>query len=360
LSEHNLQALLISWFESRKRPLPWRQIRHWYNVWISEVMLQQTQVEQVIPYYLKFIKRFPSVDRLAEASEQEILKVWEGLGYYSRARNLHSAANIIVAQFNSSLPPDIKTLLKLPGFGPYITRAVLSIAFNLPYGVVDGNSKRVIARLFSLADDIGSAGTYKKIQNIIDRLVEPVAPRQFNEAMMELGALVCKPLKPLCQQCPLTELCLARSQGLENKLPVKSKKAKIPLVESIAFIFLNQGEFMMVKRPGSGLLAGMWEFPRINFQDGQTIENFDNGFVSKFFKNRARQIKCLSPIKHTYTHFHLLLHSKLFLSGKREVDFSGYEQCRWLNLQELKDLPLHGAVKKIIRQLEADSVSIAD
>jgi len=201
-----IQSKILTWFRENKRTLPWRREKNWYYIWISEVMLQQTQVETVIPYYQKFIRKFSTVESLAKSSQEEVLKVWEGLGYYTRARNIHHAAKIIVEKYNSSLPPSRDELLNIPGFGHYTTAALLSLVFNQSYGVVDGNVKRVISRLYAIKDDIRNPKTHHKIQELVDNLLPSNYPGEFNEAMMELGATICTSRSPLCSLCPITTI----------------------------------------------------------------------------------------------------------------------------------------------------------
>jgi A/G-specific adenine glycosylase len=356
----SLQQKLLSWFASNRRLLPWRKSSDWYKIWISEVMLQQTQVEQVIPYYLRFIGKFKNVNHLAVAAEEEVLKVWEGLGYYSRARNLHRSAKIIVNRYKSCLPRNLDDLQKLPGFGPYTANAVLSIAFNQPYGVVDGNIKRVISRLFALSEDIRKPASHKKIQQLMDSLLPPGKSGPFNEAMMELGALVCQPAKPGCTECPLKMNCLAYQQGIEKEIPYRSKRKKIPTYESVAFIIRYGDEYLLVKRGPEGMLGGMWEFPTFRLQQGETIEKFEKSFFSRHQFNQNLQKKYWPPINHSYTHFKLILHSVLIIKKKKEFPLDGYLEYRWNSLNALKKLPLHKAIWKVLEQIEKDLISITN
>jgi len=360
LDTKSLQQNLLSWFTEKRRLLPWRESSDWYKIWISEVMLQQTQVEQVIPYYLRFIGKFSNVNKLAVAAEEEVLKVWEGLGYYSRARNLHHSAKIIVNEYESRLPCNLNELQKLPGFGPYTSNAVLSIAFNQPYGVVDGNVKRVISRLFALSGDIRKSASHKKIQKLMDSLLPPGKPGLFNEAMMELGGLVCQPTRPGCTECPLKRYCQAYQQGIENDLPYRSKREKIPTYESVAVIIKCGDEYLLVKRGPEGMLGGMWEFPTFRLQKDVTIKKLEKSLFSKQPDNQTIQKKYWPPINHSYTHFKLILHSVLMINVRPDFTLNGYKESRWKSLEALKKLPLHKAIWKVLERVEKDLISITN
>jgi len=359
LPDLHLHSKIRTWFRKNKRPLPWRGEKNWYYIWISEVMLQQTQVEQVIPYYHKFIKKFNTVEQLAKASQEEVLKIWEGLGYYSRARNLHRAAKIIVDKYHSTLPPIREELLKIPGFGPYTTNAVLSLVFNQPYGVVDGNIKRVLSRLFAIEDDIRESKTQNKIQQLMDNLLPSKYPGEFNEAMMELGATTCTPTAPLCPACPLSKDCQARIKKLEGILPYKSKRAKIPTIRSVACIVYHQDLFLLVKRPEHEMLAGLWEFPVFKLNNGYSDSDFNISSIRNQFNLDISLKKSWPAIKHSYTHFHLNLYSKLFEAVSSEFLSEFYEDYRWLGIDDIKKLPVHKAMWKVLNTTEAELVAIA-
>ncbi len=360
MDKKSLQQKLLSWFAENKRLLPWRDSPDWYKIWISEVMLQQTQVEQVVPYYLRFIRKFNNVNQLAGATEEEVLKVWEGLGYYSRARNLHRSAKIIVNEHQCRLPRNLDKLKKLPGFGPYTTNAVLSIAFNQSYGIVDGNIKRVISRLYTLSEDIRRPSSHKKIQNLMDSLLPPGKSGLFNEAMMELGALVCQPAKPGCAECPLNKNCLAYQQGIEKDLPYRSKGEKIPTYESVAFIIRHGDEYLLVKRGSEGMLGGMWEFPTFRLQKGDTLKQFEESLFSRKPFNQTIRKKYWPPINHSYTHFKLILHSVLMINVWPDFPLEGYKEYRWKSLKALKKLPLHKAIWKVLERVEKDLIAITN
>ncbi len=269
---------LLGWFHIHKRTLPWRQNRDPYRVWVSEIMLQQTRVDTVIPYYERFMERFPSVTALAEAPEPEVLKCWEGLGYYSRARNLQAGAREVVDKYNGVIPDDADAVAGLKGIGPYTRGAVMSIAFNRPEPAVDGNVMRVLSRYFCLEDDIAKPRTRVQLEHLARSLIPEGAAGDFNQALMELGALVCTPKSPGCLTCPVMVHCQGRLAGKETVLPIKTK-AKPPREERrlVALIEGNgahAGKVLVRQRPETGLLAQMWELPHLledgGNQDGQT------------------------------------------------------------------------------------------
>lgn len=258
------QTDLLNWYDENKRDLPWRKDQDPYKVWVSEVMLQQTQVDTVIPYFYRFMEQFPTVYELASADEQEVLKAWEGLGYYSRARNLHNAVREVVSEYNGEVPSNPKQLGKLKGIGPYTRGAILSIAFNQAEPAVDGNVMRVLSRVFKIDDDISLGRTRKKFEEMAKNIISDENPSSFNQALMELGALVCTPKSPMCMFCPVMEHCQAYEEGIQEQLPVKAKKSRQKKKPYIAVLIKNEkGEVIIEKRPDTGLLANLWQFPMI-------------------------------------------------------------------------------------------------
>jgi A/G-specific adenine glycosylase len=315
-------------------------------------MLQQTQVETVIPYYQRFIKRFNSVEQLAKSSQEAVLKVWEGLGYYTRARNLHRAAISIVENFNSALPSIREELMKLPGFGPYTTHAVLSLAFNQSYGVVDGNVKRVLSRLYAIEDDIRDLKTQRRIQELMDSLLPSKYPGEFNEAVMELGATICTLKSPLCSACPISGDCMARKNNLESLLPYRSKKATIPTNRSLACIVTHQDLFLVVKRPQHKMLAGLWEFPVLEIKNGYSVSDIDKSTILNQFNLKTSILQSWPAISHTYTHFHLKLYSKLFEADSSDFQSDFYDDYQWMGIDKIRKLPLHKAMWKVLNEID--------
>ena len=258
---------LLAWYDREKRDLPWRRTRDPYRIWVSEIMLQQTRVETVIPYYENFMAKFPTLRALADAPDDEVLKAWEGLGYYSRIRHLHAAVREVCELYGGEVPDDPEAVAALPGVGPYTAGAILSIAFNRPVPAVDGNVMRVVSRFFLLEDDVARPATRAKMETFVGKMMPRDRPGDFNQAMMDLGATVCTPKRPGCLVCPVMERCEARLQGREHELPVKSK-AKKPRTEYRAVALIegtgaHAGRLLIRQRPNAGLLAGMWELPHV-------------------------------------------------------------------------------------------------
>lgn len=255
---------LLAWYEENKRPLPWRDEPTPYHVWVSEIMLQQTRVAAVLDYYRRFLARFPTVADLAGADEDALMKCWQGLGYYSRARNLRRAAQVIMAEHGGVFPGDYAAIRALPGVGDYTAGAISSIAFGLPYPAVDGNVLRVVSRLTADSRDVSLPATRREVTAALAAVMPVKAPGAFNQALMELGATVCLPNgAPLCQVCPAQDFCLARREGLTSQLPVKAPKKPRRVEERQVYLLFHQGRVALRQRPQKGLLAGLWEFPNV-------------------------------------------------------------------------------------------------
>lgn len=257
------QETFLTWYHKEKRNLPWRATNDPYAIWISEIMLQQTRVETVIGYFYRFMEQFPTIQDLAAAEEQKLLKVWEGLGYYSRARNLKAAAQQIVAEFDGEMPRSIEEIRSLKGIGPYTAGAIGSIAFGLPEPAIDGNVMRVVSRLFCIEADIAKASSRRPFDEAMRTIISPDEPGEFNQALMDLGSRICTPTTPKCEECPISQYCLAYAENRQADFPVKSKKAKPKDVYYIAGAIEDQGSFLLVQRPETGLLASMWHFPLV-------------------------------------------------------------------------------------------------
>lgn len=266
-----LQVDLLIWFGDSKRDLPFRHTKDPYAIWISEIMAQQTQIDTLIPYYHRFIESFPDVAALASAPEDAVIKAWEGLGYYSRARNLHKAAKVIMSECGGCFPDNFNSLIQLPGIGPYTGGAIASIAFNERVSAVDGNVLRVISRYCNSFMDIGDGKTKKLITRWVEEIL-PEASGDFNEALMELGAVICTPQSPKCLICPVRSGCQSNALGTSNQLPVKKKKQKQVRKKMEVGILNRNGELFFVKRPDSGLLSGMWSFPITETKVGNGLD----------------------------------------------------------------------------------------
>ena len=265
---------LINWYKLNKRNLPWREYQDPYKIWLSEVILQQTRVDQGLPYFIKFVEKYPTVYHLAEASNDEVLRSWQGLGYYSRARNLHKCAKIIVNGHNGKFPSTHKELLQLPGIGSYTSAAIASLAFGKREAVIDGNVIRVITRLFGIEDDIAKGQTIKQIKKIVDELIPKSSPALFNQAIMEFGALHCSPKKPSCDTCEFLGFCVAQKQGTQNEIPHKNRKAKNKLRFFNYLLIEINGKYLLRKRKERDIWNGLFEFFLIETNSEMSFDNF--------------------------------------------------------------------------------------
>ncbi|ADA64589.1 A/G-specific adenine glycosylase [Lactococcus lactis] len=276
------QQDLLSWYDDNKKPLPWRKTTEPYKIWISEIMSQQTQVETVMPYYERFMKKYPTIETLAQADDAELLKLWEGLGYYSRARNLKIAAQEVVDKYNGKFPDNLADILPLKGIGPYTAAAIASISFGLAEPAIDGNLMRVTSRLFELDCDISKSSSRKIFDGYLRKLISKKRPGDFNQALMDLGSLVCSPKSPKCEACPLLNYCAAAASGKQLNYPVKTKKIKQKDLYFTAFALENSlGEYYLEKRPSKGLLADMWTFPLTELPAADFEKMITDGSVSK-------------------------------------------------------------------------------
>ncbi len=267
-----LRRDLLGWYDEHRRDLPWRDEHDPYRVWISEVMLQQTQVTTVVPYYERFVRRFPSLEDLAAAPLDSVLKAWEGLGYYARARNLHAAARQVMADHSGQLPTSFATLRKLPGFGDYTAGAVASIAFGERVPAVDGNVKRVLARLLAITDDVSRGASIRRLHAIATDLVPSERAGDFNQALMELGATVCTPTSPRCALCPLRAECDGLAQGVQESLPVKASRRERPHYDVTAAVIRRADGFLLIaQRKPEAMLGGLWEFPGGKRRSGESL-----------------------------------------------------------------------------------------
>ena len=292
------------WYEKNKRDLPWRQINDPYKIWLSEVILQQTRVNQGLNYYLNFIKTFPDVNSLARASEDEVLKLWQGLGYYSRAKNLHHAARNVVEEMDGKMPRSYNGLLKLKGVGSYTASAIASICFDEPRAVVDGNVSRVIARLFGLDEPINSTQGNKIISSLADELLDRNNPGTHNQAMMEFGALQCVPVSPDCERCPLFDHCEARKSDRVDLLPVKIPKRKPVERWMYFYILLCNGETIFTKRGTEGIWKSLYQFPMMESEVPLTDETILGPMLAQLIEGagQATILKISDPFRHQLTH----------------------------------------------------------
>lgn len=350
----HFRSALLKWFYKNKRDLPWRKNRTWYKTYLSEIILQQTTVEQGLPYFLKFLKKYPDIKKLAVAEEQEILNVWAGLGYYSRARNMHKAAQIIVSNFNAQFPSNYKDALKIPGVGPYTASAILSIVFREPLPVVDGNVIRVICRVFAINNDVRLNETLNRIKIKADILLDKTHPGDFNESLMELGATVCTAKKALCSKCPVSEYCLSYRKNYVNQIPFKSPAAAKHKKYQIAFVLKNDSRILIVQRPSKGLLAGMWELPAFEINHNQ----FENGSANLLKKLNLNPFNHSDIFRHIYSHIDLKYKAYVAEFDNKEIRFANYIDQKWIKLNEAGNFAIHNAHNKIIDWYKKDILKI--
>jgi A/G-specific adenine glycosylase len=349
--------LLLDWYEHNARELPWRSAVSPYCTWISEIMLQQTQVETVLPYFERWMVRFPDIKTLAAADEQDVLTVWEGLGYYSRARNLHRAARQVMMEHNGQLPRTCAALKSLPGIGPYTAAAMASIAFGEDVAAVDGNIRRVIARLFDVSVPARSTQGEKQIQKLTQAYLPLGRAGDYNQALMDLGALICTPKKPDCTSCPIAVECSALQLGLQEERPVRMPRKKVPHLTVTAAIIRQDGLVLLAQRPPKGLLGGLWEFP------GGTLEEDDPDLRACLQREIREELgveidvdEPFGQYEHAYTHFKITLHAFLcrLTEGVLPQALDG-QVLAWAALPELPDYPMGKVDRQIARRLIKES-----
>lgn len=350
-SYQEFRDILLKWFKKHQRYMPWRGIDDPYKIWVSEVMLQQTQVKKVVPYYERFIAKFPDVQHLAEAPIQDVLKVWEGLGYYARARNLHKAALIIVKEHNGEIPNDYATFRKLPGVGDYSAAAVQSIVYNNPFATVDGNIKRVLARLFLIDTPINDSTAAKLFQHKADELLDQENPGLFNQAMMELGATVCRPQSPTCLVCPVNLYCGSYQTARQDEFPKRKKNEKVPEHHMAAGVIYKGEKVLIVQRPLDGLLGGLWEFPTGQIAEDEAAERACVRHITDTVNLSVRNINYLTRVRHAFTHFKIVVDVFKCDYQTGEVVLNGPIDAKWVNLSDLKDYPLPRATHKSLDKL---------
>lgn len=353
-----LAGALLAWYAANRRDLPWRRSRDPYRIWVSEIMLQQTQVDTVIPYYDRFIRRFPDVQALAEAPEEDVIKLWEGLGYYSRARHLHQAAQQLVDRYRGRLPDRAADLAALPGVGRYTAGAVASIAYGEPVSAVDGNVVRVIARLACETESVSAPAVRRRIETLATALIPPGRASDFNQALMELGALVCAPGQPRCSACPVATWCRGLASGHPERLPAKKPRGRPTPVDVAAAWIEAEDEVFIVRRPNNGLLGGLWEFPSGEKAPGESWE----GAAARAAREKGGLAvivdRPLARVEHTFSHRRWdlrLFRCRLADRGgpaARSASAAGGELGRWLAPAALCGLPLPKACHKLLTAVE--------
>lgn len=340
--------VIKNWFEGEQRDFPWRQNRTPYRVWVAEVMLQQTRASVVVPYFLRWMEVFPDILALATAKLEKILKQWEGLGYYSRARHLHEAAKQIVSEFGGEIPSSEKELSRLKGIGPYTRAAILSFAFHQKKAAVDGNVLRVIARLFAIEEVVDRRGAQQKIQDLADAALPDDKPWVVAEALIELGATVCTK-QPECFVCPLQSDCLSFQQQIQHKIPVKLPKAPITPLFRSAIVLQHGQHFFVKKQPKGRVMSDLYEFPY--FSSSATIPSFEEiqERIEREFFLQVDFFQMLPTIHHTFTRYKALLYPYLFIVRSF---CSGSDEGEWFTLKELEEKPFSSGHKQILELLQ--------
>ena len=355
---------LLAWYDENKRDLPWRRSKNPYHIWVSEIMLQQTRVDTVIPYYERFLDWFPTVESLANAPEERLLKAWEGLGYYSRVRNMQTAAQQIMSEFEGKFPSTYEGISSLKGIGPYTAGAISSIAFNLPQPAVDGNVMRVLARLFEVNHDIGNPSNRKIFQAMMEILIDPNRPGDFNQALMDLGSDIEAPVNPRPEESPVKEFSAAYQHGTMDRYPIKAPKKKpIPIYLKALVVQNNQGQFLLEKNESEKLLAGFWHFPLI-----EVDEFSDQTQELDLFSQVAEPILQLGPspqesfeqdydlkvewqdlrfeeVKHIFSH--RKWHIQIIAGRVTETQEYADREVLWLSPEEFSNYPLAKPQQKI-------------
>ncbi|QKY68263.1 A/G-specific adenine glycosylase [Lentibacillus sp. CBA3610] len=344
---HGFQKQLIEWYQNNKRDLPWRHDQDPYKVWVSEIMLQQTQVDTVIPYFQRFMSKYPTLYDLAYADQQDVLKTWEGLGYYSRARNLQNAVREVVSDYNGEVPDNPKQLGKLKGIGPYTKGAILSIAFDRPQPAVDGNVMRVLSRVLRIEDDIAQPKVKKQFERFAEALISHEDPSSFNQGVMELGALICTPKEPMCMFCPVQEYCRAFQAGMEQELPVKSKAKKQKKIAYTVLLIRNDNdEYVIEKRPENGLLANMWQFPMAPVDEigKDHIKNWVQLEYGIDVELSSKQ----GDLKHVFSH---IIWQLEVVAATSTSDEAADDRLRFVRRDELENYPFPVSHQKMMQYL---------
>lgn len=355
LWQQALRRRLIAWFRRSQRALPWRETRDPYAIWVSEIMLQQTQVATVIEYYKRFLAAFPTVAELAAAEEEQVLRLWEGLGYYRRARNLHRAAQEIVAQHQGVFPNDIETVRSLPGIGRYTAGAILSISQDQRLPILEANTVRLYSRLIGFRGDPRSGEGQRILWNSAESWLPKTGSGEFNQALMELGSLICTPQSPDCPHCPVAELCEARRQGLVDQIPLPAKKIAITAVRETFLVIRRRGRVLLLKNPDEGRWAGMWDFPRYPLTDEQSPESDIGEVLIELVRERLGMKILPGPrlltLRHGVTRYRITLdcYEAQWISGPESCPLKG--TFKWAEPGKLGEFPLSVTGRKLAKRL---------
>ncbi|MBP7049420.1 MAG: A/G-specific adenine glycosylase [Phycisphaerae bacterium] len=348
-----MQRALLDWYGATARDLPWRRTRDPYAIWVSEIMLQQTRVPTVIPYYERLLRRFPTIRQLARAHLDTLLKLWEGLGYYGRARNMHQAAREVVSRFDGQIPRSRDELLTLPGIGRYTAGAIASIAFGEREPLVDGNIERVLCRVFSIRGNPKDAAIGKAIWSLAEELLPDEQVGQFNQALMELGSEVCTPRSPRCADCPLERLCEAKRHDDQDSLPTRARKKSVPLHIVAVGVIYRSDRILIDKRKPEGLLGGLWEFPGGKVRPGESLEAALLREVREELDIAIEVGAEIAVVDHVYTHFRVRIHAFECRHVSGEPRCIACADFKWVRPSDLGRYAFPAANKKIIEMLRA-------
>lgn len=351
---------LLAWYGETARSLPWRGIHDAYSIWVSEIMLQQTRVETVIPYFHRWMNRFPTLPSLAEASQEDVLRLWEGLGYYSRAVQIHRAARAVMAEHGGVIPEDVVALRALPGVGEYTAAAIASIAFGADLPAIDGNLRRVLSRVFDVSLPVRSPEGERRLLELAQEHLPAGLAGDYNQAWMDLGATICLPKKPACLICPLSEVCLARQHGTQADRPVLPPKKAVPHITVAAAVIDRDGKVLLARRPPNGLLGGLWEFPGGKQEPGEALPDT---LRREIREELDYDIQVGSPIgvyQHAFTHFKVTLHAFDCRPGEGEPKALEASALSWAALQELDGYPMGKIDRMISRDLQARANGAGD
>ncbi len=351
--KEHIERRLLAWFRQTKRDLPWRRTYDPYHVWISEIMLQQTQMDRGVDYFRRWVARFPDVASVAAAEEQEILKYWEGLGYYARARNLHRAARVMVEEHGGMIPCEYTALRSLPGIGPYTAAAIASIACDQNMPAIDANVMRIFARLFDIDEPVKDLGCRQRIDQLAWELLPVGKARSFNQALMDLGGLVCTPKNPLCEACPLARFCLAYLRGTVADRPVPGSRRQTIVIEMATGIVAREGRLFIQQRLADDIWGGLWESPGGRLEEGESPEQ---AVVREYLEETGFAVEVCSRITtviHHFTRYKVVLHCfACRLVGDRQVArLQAAQDCRWVLPEELAEYAFPSGHRKLLAHL---------
>jgi len=333
--------------------MPWRETDDPYRIWVSEIMLQQTRVDTVRDYYDRFLEAFPTVEALAAADRDTVLKHWEGLGFYARARHLHEAAQHVVDEHDGTVPDTMDAIKDLKGVGPYTAAAVLSIAYQKPHAVLDGNVTRVLSRVFAVDEDATTSTAQKHLRRLANNLLDPTRPGVFNQALMELGALVCTPSTPHCERCPLQTVCRAHSTGTEEDYPITPDSEPVPHHDiAVGLVFDEDDRLLIQRRPDEGLLGGLWEFPGGKQEDGESMEAACRREVNEELGIEMEDVEPFYTLSHAYSHFKITLHAFQGRLADGPPKAQEDQPWTWVSIEDLDEYAFPRANRRLIEELD--------